>query len=231
MKSAPTEELETNPRWLEIGSGMNPTPGYVHIDVNPNAPHVEIVGDVRVLFIPQDFEGEIPSALKHLDTSHTKSGLGLFDRIRLFHFVEHIHWYNQPSMWRWLWLLLDEGGMLEIATPDLEYVLKTYTKQLRKFSFFSRKVRFPQEEHPDISGHSPADLSRWVTFKLYSGGSYSPESGLHDYHLGLYDRYRLQHDLETAGFRAIKIRRRRGSLLAKAFRGQTEGKEDDFYVG
>jgi hypothetical protein len=81
---------------------------------------------------------------------------------------------------------------------------------------------FPPEDHPDIKENTLANLSRWTVFKLYSGGSFNKKMGLHDYHLGLYDKERIQAELTSQGFIA-SIRRdtKHGVLRGKALKPPT----------
>ena len=229
-----------NKDWLEICSGHNPTDGYIHLDADPNSPHVEIVGDIRTIFIPQDFPNinDYPDLLP-LKPSTQNDELLLYNKIKLMHIVEHFHWYNQPYMWRWLYQLLDYDGILEIETPDLEWIVKTYYKNLNSKWYniirrwllrrSTKNIKFPQEDHPDITGDSIEDLSKWFCFKIYSGGSFEQNAKIHDYHLGVYDRFRLKQELLQAGF-VCRIARDfwHGTLKAIA-RKKIENRKKDYY--
>lgn len=201
--------METE-RKLEIGSGNNPTDGYIHLDINPKAPHVEIVGDIRTIFAYHDFTDE------YQDLEFLKLGaneeLLLYDKIILKHTIEHFHWHRQPPFLRFLYNILDYNGMLEIETPDLEWIVKTYvhgrSSSFRRFInkyILKRENKaslFPVQDHPDISKQDQPNLSRWLAFKIHSGGSYDKEIEVFDYHLGLYDKERLQFELTLAKFRS-----------------------------
>jgi hypothetical protein len=216
----------TRAKKLEIGSGANPTEGYVHLDINPNAPHVEFVGDIRAIFIPQDYTIEKYPTLKALKPSHMAEELLIFDEIRAYHVVEHIHWYNQPVMWQWMYSLLNYNSILDIETPNLEWMIKTYVKNKEKSTFWKflsfstgQKLKFPLTDHPDITQNTDYNLSRWLCFKLFSGGSYDAQNGFHDYHLGLYDKTRITHELTQCGFQPqVTIDNKHGTLKIKAIK-------------
>ena len=216
---------------LEIGSGENPGEGFTHLDINPNAPHVEFIGDIRAIFMPEEFDISLyptllplrPKLLEEGATrfpstaEHLADELCLFNEIRLYHVVEHIHWYNQIAMWQWLYQLLKEGGKLDIETPDMEWVMKLYLKNRSKWRRFLNGgiLNYPRTEHPDISANTGESLSRWVAFKIHSGGSYDKLSGIHDHHLGMYDKTRLKAELENSGFSST-VSQIQGTLKAVA---------------
>jgi len=91
---------------LDIGSGDKPLPpeeGWLHLDVNPNAPHVEYIAPVT----------KIP--LQDNSVDHAYMG----------HTIEHIG--SLPEVIRALkevYRILKPTGKLEIITPDLEAILE-----------------------------------------------------------------------------------------------------------
>ncbi|HJP17064.1 MAG TPA: hypothetical protein QF468_00240 [Nitrospinota bacterium] len=202
---------------LEIGSGGNPGEGFTHLDINPNAPHVEFIGDIRAIFMPEEFDINLYPTLLPLKAKSQEDELLLFKEIRLYHVVEHIHWYNQMAMWQWLYQLLKEGGKLDIETPDMEWVMKLYLKNRSKWRRFLNGgiFNYPRNEHPDISANTGESLSRWVAFKIHSGGSYDKPSGIYDHHLGMYDKTRLKAELENSGFSST-VSQIQGTLKAIA---------------
>ena len=202
---------------LEIGSGGNPGEGFTHLDINPNAPHVEFIGDIRAIFMPEEFDINLYPTLLPLKAKSQEDELLLFKEIRLYHVVEHIHWYNQMAMWQWLYQLLKEGGKLDIETPDMEWVMKLYLKNRSKWRRFLNGgiLNYPRTEHPDISANTGESLSRWVAFKIHSGGSYDKPSGIYDHHLGMYDKTRLKAELENSGFSST-VSQIQGTLKAVA---------------
>lgn len=228
-------------RKLEIGSGNNPTDGYIHLDINPKAPHVEMVGDIMTIIAPHDFPENYP------DLDFLKPGvheeLGLYEEIIAKHFIEHIHWLYQPILIKFFFNILVEGGILEIETPDFEWIVKTYingrgnwfrrwisNKRMKKDI---KSISYFPADHPDIYRQTLPNLSRWTAFRIFSGGSYDKESGIRDYHLGLYDKERLSFELVQVGFQA-SVRRDFQSGVLKVFAKKASTKEaviKDHYVG
>lgn len=233
--------METE-RKLEIGSGNNPTEGYIHLDVNSKAPHVEIVGDIMTIIAPHDFLQNYP------DLDFLKIGvheeLGLYEEIIMKHFIEHVHWLYQPTLLRFLFNILNEGGIIEIETPDFEWIVKTYINgrgSRFKRWMSDRRIRkdlksisyFPEKDHPEISKQTLPNLSRWTIFRMFSGGSYDKESNIRDYHLGLYDKERLSFELSQAGFKS-SVRRDFKSGVLKALAKKVRDKEEvvkDYFAG
>jgi SAM-dependent methyltransferase len=68
---------------LELGSGAYPTPGYVHLDVNPDAPDVDIVGPAYPLDLPDGLVNRILAVdvLEHIDYRLTDRVLAEWARV------------------------------------------------------------------------------------------------------------------------------------------------------
>ena len=196
---------------LEIGSGNNPTEGFEHLDINPGAPHVEYVGDIRSL-ITEDYNKNMNEDLMLL--KHTK-----FECIKAVHFIEHIQWIYQQSLLRLFYDMLEPNGTVYIETPDLKWIMLSYLKNRKKH-------RFPVEDHPDIKEDGNLlNFYQWVNFKLYSGCSPG------DYHHCLYDKEFLNEMLNNAGFAKMSIKSNRGTIfcMAKKPATQEKGCNEDFY--
>lgn len=91
---------------LEIGSGYHPTPGFMHLDLNPHAPGVDIVGPAYPLPVPTESCGELRAVdvLEHLsyrDTRHV-----LHDWCRA----------------------LVPGGLLYVQVPDAETIMRRFVR-------------------------------------------------------------------------------------------------------
>lgn len=169
---------------LELGSGNNPTEGYEHLDREASCPHVEWFGDIRGLW-EAAFKGDVGN-LPELP-------YGVYSEVLSRHFIEHLPWKDQPTLFTLMFDLLIPGGRLVAETPNLEYALRYYgTKRLRR--------SFPKTDHPDIRDDAPGNLQRWLNFKLFSGGSPG------DYHHSTFDREWLRILLKDAGFVRISIR-------------------------
>lgn len=91
---------------LELGSGYNPTPGYLRYDLNPNCP-VDWVGDAeRLPFAP-----------------------GTFEALRAVDVLEHISYRNTAAVlaeWR---RVMRPGGELFVMVPDAETIMVRYAER------------------------------------------------------------------------------------------------------
>lgn len=92
---------------LELGSGYCPTPGFTHLDLNPNAPDVDIVGPAFPLDLPN----------------------GECDEIRAVDVLEHLP-YRQtaPALAEWN-RVLRCGGKLYVQVPDAEAIMSWYVSE------------------------------------------------------------------------------------------------------
>jgi len=195
---------------LEIGSGDNPTEGYEHLDINPNAPHVEYVGDIRAL-LSKDYNIDHYPDLKLLREQK-------FEVIKATHVIEHVQWIYQDVLFALLYDLLDAKGLLCLETPDLKWIAKSYLKNISK-------KRFPITEHPDLTEDKNAlQFYKWINFKLYSGCSPG------DYHHCCYDKEFLTELLLLAGFDSLSIKARGGTLSGIARKlDKAEDKESEYF--
>lgn len=68
---------------LEIGSGYSPTPGFVHLDLNPMAPGVDLVGPAFPLDLPDGSVSEMRcvDVLEHLSYRDTAAALADWARV------------------------------------------------------------------------------------------------------------------------------------------------------
>lgn len=92
---------------IEIGSGGNPQPGYIHIDafVDANTRHlVDIVADARALPFS---DGEIDSALM----------FGVFEHFGLFEASEVLLEISR---------VLSPGGVFKFDVPDFDWFIHAY---------------------------------------------------------------------------------------------------------
>jgi predicted SAM-dependent methyltransferase len=143
--SAESSLASIGPRKLEIGSGMNPHPGYEHMDVRPDLPHVEHVHDI---YKPLPFAE------------------GSFDEILSWSVVEHISWRNIReviSNWK---DVLKPGGKLELWVPDLEYLCTMYKEGQADEHLEKGYIQAAQRA---LGHYSPAV---WAMIKMYGGQDY-----------------------------------------------------------
>lgn len=179
---------------LDIGSNKQ-NDKYNTVDFVDGA---DYVGDVRGLFAPQS--GSEPSQ------SLLTIPEGFFKLIKVSHLIEHIEWLYQDSLFEWLYVLLQDGGHIIIDTPNLDYVIKMYNKNMKRLESLE-KLDYPLSDHPDFNSGNESDMITrfvpWVNFKLYSGCSFDGEHN--DYHHTMYNIYWLGQVLERAGFSSIRI--------------------------
>jgi predicted SAM-dependent methyltransferase len=83
-------------RRIEVGSGLRPTPGFVHVDLDPYAPHVEFVAPAWSLPFADGWATELVA-------SHT---------------LEHVHPRLLAKTLREWRRVLDDGGCLRVAVPN-----------------------------------------------------------------------------------------------------------------
>lgn len=86
---------------LEIGSGSFPTEGFTHLDIDPSAPGVDIVGPMFPLDLPDGSVSEIRAVdvLEHLSYRDTAAALAEWARV------------------------LRPGGILYVQVPDAEMIM------------------------------------------------------------------------------------------------------------
>lgn len=130
---------------LELGSGINPQPGYVHLDISDTFPGVDIVCD-----------------LSHEQIPCWDSSL---DEIIHNHLIEHIPWRLAPRLVRECGRCLRPGGKMIFRTPDLEFICRTYLDKKITLEYPS-----DMDELRNIFGEFGP--SQWALVKLFSGQDY-----------------------------------------------------------
>lgn len=90
---------------LELGSGYSPTPGYTHVDLNPNAPQVDHVG----LAWPLDWIGD-----------------GTVTEIRAVDVLEHLSYRDTSAVLADWARVLAPGGRLFVQVPDAHEIMRRY---------------------------------------------------------------------------------------------------------
>lgn len=87
---------------LNLGSGSVLLEGWINIDILPVA----------------DFQHDLTKPLPYANNS-----VGF---IYSEHFIEHIEYHQAQSLLKECFRVLKKGGVLRIATPDLDYVMEKY---------------------------------------------------------------------------------------------------------
>ena len=94
-------------RKLEVGSGLRPTKGYLHMDIK-KLPHVEVVGDIRKLPFPDNH----------------------FDEILGRWVLEHFAYQEIPSVLKEWRRCLKPNGLLHLITNNGEAHFKAYKNKV-----------------------------------------------------------------------------------------------------
>lgn len=136
----------TFPLKLEVGSGMNPQPGYTHLDVDPNFPDIEIVCDLAKEKIPLQ-DATVSDLLAN-------------------HLIEHVHWRVVDSLVKEWFRVLIPGGKIFLRTPDLEFICKTYLAG-------KTTPEWPGDEAAAKTIFGECGPAEWANIKLFSGGDYA----------------------------------------------------------
>jgi len=99
--------------FLNVGSSSKKLPGFINVDIDP-------VADLCA-----DLTHTLPFAGNSVD--------GIFSE----HFIEHISQAEGASFLRECRRILAPGGLLRIATPDLDYIAERYTDGWREQSWLT----------------------------------------------------------------------------------------------
>lgn len=90
---------------LELGSGYDPTPGYFHVDLNPNAPRVDRVAPAW----PLDWVAD-----------------GSVAEIRAVDVAEHVSYRDTDRMFADWARVLAPGGRLFVQVPDAAEIMRRF---------------------------------------------------------------------------------------------------------
>jgi len=175
---------------LDVGAGAVKDANFTSVDISEeHSP--DIICDIRSFFEPDNDDlKDNPGAISLMTRQ--------FMLIRMNHIVEHIEWIYQKRLFDWAYKKLLPGGMLSVATPNLQFIMGVYVKN-RKRQLAGKELKYPVQEHPYLSEGIPSDLQWWVNFKLFSGCSPG------DYHHCAYDRQSLYSMMAYSSFSSIRI--------------------------
>lgn len=142
--SAENRQVGRYPFRCEIGSGMHPEPGYIHIDVMADAPSIDIVHDItKPLPLMDNIVGEILAN----------------------HVIEHVSWRKLPALVREFYRVAAPGGRVLIRTPNLRFISEYY---------LSGKVtpEHPRDETEMQTLYGNITPGMWANIKLFAGQDY-----------------------------------------------------------
>jgi SAM-dependent methyltransferase len=103
-------------RRIEIGAGPYPQPGYLHVDVDPHAAHLEARAEAWALPFPDGWADEILSihALEHIHPSLLRRTLREWHRVLRHGGLVRIHVPNSPALM---------AAYLAAQTPSRKWML------------------------------------------------------------------------------------------------------------
>lgn len=160
------EGAKAEPIRLEIGSGYYPTDGFTHLDLNPNAPGVDIVGPAFPLDLPDASVSELRciDVLEHIGYRHTDEALAEWARV------------------------LVPGGRMYVQVPDAENIMIDYANNahalvdrlppdLPQTPLMGAAWRLLGGQDDDVQAHGGDDWTLNAHYSLWSAGSL--EDALH----------------------------------------------------
>lgn len=134
-------------RWpfrIEIGSGMFPQEGYIHLEIMPDAPSNDVVHDATN---PLPFRSNMVS------------------EILANHVIEHFSWRAVPVFIRELYRVLVPDGVVYLRTPNLRFICESY---------INGKItpEHPNDERCIRENYGKITPGMWANLKLFSGQDY-----------------------------------------------------------
>jgi len=140
----------SKPIKLDIGSGFNPTPGYIHLDIRRDLPDLDIVCDFSKQPLP--------------------FSCGVVDEIISNHSIEHIKWTEVSFMVKEWVRVLRPGGIAKIRTPDLFMIVKNYMAGVKT-------KEWPDDEKRAREIFGQCEAAEIALIKLFAGQDY--DSNVH----------------------------------------------------
>jgi len=154
---ANTEVAPALLRKLHVGCGKIKLPGWLNIDVEPGS---DLVIDVR---------GGLPFGDNSIDFIYNE------------HFIEHLIYEEGEKVLREFWRCLKKGGVMRIATPDLDFLVRIYKKDFKNQDWFPAGFEFVKTK----------GIAMNMAFRWWG----------HEY---IYNEEELRNQLSKAGFQNIK---------------------------
>jgi predicted SAM-dependent methyltransferase len=130
---------------LEVGSGGNPQPGFIHCDCDESMPDLHVLCKMGEETIPLP-DGSVGELLSN-------------------HSIEHVSWLDVGKVVKDWFRILAPGGRLFLRTPDLEFICRTYLAgQVTKEA--------PLDEGNMVSIFGDCGPAAWANIKLFAGQDY-----------------------------------------------------------
>ncbi len=147
-RSQVKKKFPTGIQKLEIGSGVNPEPGYIHLDIQKGLPDLDILSDARRTPLPDNFVQEEIRAVHIMEHfCHPEfSGVGLQKQ-----------YGTTLEVLKEMYRILQPGGVLKIVTPDYE-----------KIAVSAARKRVPLDwlQRWSVGGHiDEYDVHHWLWTK------------------------------------------------------------------
>ena len=178
---------------LHIGCGADVFPGWVNIDRSPSvllhrAPRLRRALLALRILTPQQAAG-LPAGIVRADVSkHIPAATASVAFIYCAHMIEHLARWQGLAFLRECRRVLAPGGVLRLATPDLELMVADYVQGTSPFAGATRGDAFCSEygaySDPD------ANLARKLSKKILGG----------DTHQWVYDTESITRLLHEGGF-------------------------------
>jgi len=165
---------------LELGSGYAPTPGYVHLDANPNAPDVDVVGLAYPL--PREIVDRV----------------GEWTEIRAVDVLEHLSYRDVDAALRQWSNLLVTGGRLYVQVPDAEAIMIEFVDRARRGRSWSKEGQ---------RGVDPLIAAEWRLLGGHDDGVYvgQGDDWRWNAHYSLWSRGRLTAALDRVGLDVVEL--------------------------
>ena len=128
----------------ELGSGMHPHPGYLHLDTMADAPSLDLLHDIS-------------SPLPFLDDT--------VGEVLANHVIEHVSWRDLPKLAKEMHRVLRPGGQVFIRTPNLRFICESYLAG-------RKTTEHPSDEMVIAESYGEISSGMWANLKLFSGQNY-----------------------------------------------------------
>jgi predicted SAM-dependent methyltransferase len=225
------DEQMTQTIKLNLGCGVDATPGYHNLDnsysllIQRNAISRIFFGLVERL-VGKELYRRFPTGVRRCSiTKPLPYAAGSVQVIYSSHTLEHLARDKAETLLRDAYDLLAPQGILRLALPNLESKARDYLASLEKFRA-SETLQLPCDQ---FMGSTLLGLDVHFTvrrpLRLYRGLL------SRDRHMWMWDAPSLMGLLRTLGFRAVEERRYRDSRLAEVAQLDLEAHQhESFYV-